>query len=187
MRRFVPLLALAVLAGCGGGSKRATTTSTSTPATQTVPDPGLAMKALARTDPALRGEVRTLFQSATWAVVESQRKKSAAAVAFRLAGGKWVADRSGKVKLQVLGPQAGSTTTAKPHVELKFLTPAASVESALWIDGNELVERAGGTPTSGTIVGSPLHPLAPGEHVAVGYARTRVHGAAVAWVFSVGG
>jgi hypothetical protein len=181
---LVPLLAVAALAGCrggggGGGSKHTQTTTT-------VPDPASAMKALANQDHSLRGTVRTLYETATWAVVESAGKQKATAFAFHLVGGKWVADRSGSVKLEIVGPRAGGTTTAKPQVEIRFTTPSASVESALWIDGSELVERGGGTPTRGTISGTPLHALQPGTHVAVGYARSRSHGAAVAWVFSVG-
>jgi hypothetical protein len=186
MRRawpLLPLLALAVaLGGCGGGgSKHAASTSTTT---ATVPDPGTAMAALIKADPALKGVVRTLYMTPTWAVVESVGHDKATALAFRLENGAWVADRSGKVTLQILGPRAGSTTTAKPQVALRFVTATPSLESALWIDGSELVERGGGTPTRGTIYGTPLHPLQPGQHVAVGYARSRAHAAAVAWVFS---
>ena len=59
------------------------------------------------------------------------------------------------------------------------------VESALWVDGNRLVEKGGGTPTNGTIYGAPGE-LAPGTHTAVGYARTAQSGSAVAWRFVVG-
>lgn len=179
-RAAVPLLAVAALAGCGGGSKHAQTTTT-------VPDPASAMKALVSADPSLHGTVRVLYETPAWAVVETEGKQKATAYAFHLVGGKWVADRSGQVKLEIVGPRAGATTAARPQVEIRFSTPSASVESALWIDGSELVERGGGTPTRGTLSGTPVHALQPGTHVAVGYARSRSHGAAVAWVFSVGG
>lgn len=183
MKRLALLATAVVLAGCGGGGG-SKTTQTEKPVVLP-PSPQQAMKALIEKDPALRGTVRTLYQSANWAVVQSSRRDRATAFAFRLVGGHWVPDRSGKVKLQILGPQAGSTTTASPQVALRFATALPSVESALWIDGTELVERGGGSPTRGTIYGAPVHKLQPGEHVAVGYARSRRHGAAVAWVFSV--
>jgi hypothetical protein len=161
---LLPLLVLTVALGaCGGGSKHAATTSTTTTTTATVPDPGTAMAALIKQHAAVKGVVRTLYLTPAWAVVESVGPARATALAFRLENGTWVADRSGKVKLQILGPQAASTTTAKPAVALKFMTTSPSIESALWIDGSELVERGGGTPTRGTISGSPLHPLAPGS------------------------
>ena len=47
-----------------------------------------------------------------------------------------------------------------------------------------LLEKGGGTPTNGTIYGAPLK-LSPGEHTAVGYARTGFSGSAVAWTFTV--
>jgi hypothetical protein len=180
VKRALLLVAVAALAGCGGGSSKKAETTTA------VADAGAAMRALAKHDPSLRGKVRTLYQSAAWAVVESQRKASASAVAFHLVGGRWVADRSGGVKLEILAPKAGGTAGARPQVSLRFTTATASVESALWIDGSELVEQGGGTLTRGTINGTPQRKLAPGPHVAVAYARSRSHGAAVAWVFSVG-
>ena len=64
-------------------------------------------------------------------------------------------------------------------------SPAPFVESALWVDGTELIEKGGGTPTDGTIYGAPAKDLAPGFHVAVGYARTATTGTALAWVFRV--
>ena len=59
------------------------------------------------------------------------------------------------------------------------------VESALWVDGTQLQLQGGGTPTRGTIYGAPAANLRPGDHVAVGYARTSSTGTAVAWVFKV--
>ena len=73
-----------------------------------------------------------------------------------------------------------------PQVAIQFSGKTPFVESALWVDGMELVEKGGGSPTRGTIYGAPAANLKPGEHVAVGYARTALSGAAVAWVFKVG-
>ena len=61
-----------------------------------------------------------------------------------------------------------------------------SVETALWLDGTELAEKGGGSPTRGTIYGAAARELPAGMHVAVGYARTATTGTAVAWVFRVG-
>ena len=60
------------------------------------------------------------------------------------------------------------------------------VESGLWVDGAELLEKGGGlTATRGTIYGAPSSALAHGKHLAVAYARTATAATAVARVFHV--
>ena len=49
----------------------------------------------------------------------------------------------------------------------------------------ELQVKGGGSATRGTIYGAPSPPLAPGKHVAVGYARTATTASVVAWSFAV--
>ena len=144
------------------------------------------MRALIASEPALAGKVKTLYQGSTWAVVQSTAPGKANAVAFRLVGGKWVPDRSGKVKLSILGPQPGATAARRPQVAIEVTAKKPFVETALWVDGNELAEQGGGSPTRGTIYGAPAKPLKPGDHVAVGYGRTNATGNAVAWIFKVG-
>ena len=68
---------------------------------------------------------------------------------------------------------------------IEFSSSTPFVESAIWVDGTELLEKGGGSPTNGTIYGAPAKPLKPGTHVAVGYARTIATGSAVAWTFKV--
>jgi hypothetical protein len=174
------LLALVALAaGCGGGSKT-TATTTTTPAP---PDPAAAMRKLIVKQPDLAGKVTTLYNGGTWSVVQSVRPGAAHAVAFELIRNTWVPDQSGNVKIKILGPQPGSVAYKLPQVAIQFSAAQAFVESALWVDGTELQEKGGGSPTRGTIYGAPAAPLKPGEHVAVGYARTNLSGTAVAWVF----
>ena len=101
-----------------------------------------------------------------------------------LAGGSWHPDTSGLVKVSILGPHG--TAAATPQVAAELSAKAPLVESALWVDGVELLEKGGGlTPDRGTIYGAPNAPLAPGNHVAVAYARTAGHATAVAWAFHV--
>ena len=182
MKRLVPLLAVALLAACGGGSKPQPA-GTTAPAG---PDPAAAMEALIGLQPKLEGLVRTDFQGSSWAVVQSSAGTKANAVAFELVRGKWQADQTGKVKITILGPQPGSHADALPQVAIGITAPEAFVESGLWVDGRELLEKGGGSATKGTIYGAPATRLAPGRHVAVGYARTATSGTAIAWVFSTG-
>lgn len=144
------------------------------------------MQALIKSQPQLAGAVRTVFQGSSWAVVQSSAGKKASAVAFRLVSGRWQADQSGKVKVDILGPQPDAHAPLLPQVAIEVTAPTAFVESGLWIDGKEVFEKGGGSATRGTVYGAPTKDLKPGRHVAVGYARTATTGTAVAWVFNAG-
>jgi hypothetical protein len=177
------VLFVGVLAGCGGSSSSAPSTTT----VASVPDPAAAMRTLIRADPALGGTVHTLYQGSTFAVVESTAPHRANAVAFHLLAGHWRPDRTDNVKISILGPARDAVNApATPQVAIEFSAPAPFVETALWVDGTELEEKGGGSPTKGTIYGAPAHPLKRGPHVAVGYARTAATATAVAWIFTVG-
>jgi hypothetical protein len=127
-------------------------------------------------------KVETLYSGGDWVV---DLNKGKAEVQHHV-NGKWVVDTSGKVQIEILGPKPGETLTANPpQVAITMHSTTPLVESALWLDGNRLLEKGGGTPTNGTIYGAPVNALDPGQHTAVGYARTATTGTAVAWVFRV--
>jgi len=163
VRRSRPALLLAVvlLAACGGSSQAVQTTTTQA----APPGPG-----------------KVLYAGGPWAVVVNGTK----ATAFHRAGGVWRPDRSHAVTITVLGPQPGTKAARLPQVAAELRGNAPLVESGLWIDGRELFEKGGGlSPNRGSIYGAPTAGLAPGRHVAVAYARTDAHAAAIAWVFRV--
>jgi hypothetical protein len=165
MRRILLLLPLGlVLAACGGGSKHAATTTTSPPPAAVV-----------------GGGAKTLYQGGKWSVVVDGAK----ATVLHLRGNRWVADRSGGVKVEILGPKPGATVDPIPQVAAQITSPTDLVESALWVDGKELLEKGGGSPTRGTIYGAPERKLKAGSHLAVAYGRTATTGTAVAWRFVV--
>lgn len=182
-RAIVVVVLAAALAGCGGGSKHPAATTT---VPVSVPDPAAAMRALIGRQPSLAGTVHTLYQGSTWSVVESTGTGKAHAVAFHLVAGAWRPDETGAVKVSILGPEPGAHAPTIPQVAIEFTSKKPFVESGLWVDGTELLEKGGGSPTRGTIYGAPAKALTPGAHVAVGYARTAGTGTAVAWVFDVG-
>jgi len=164
VRRVVVLAALAlVAAGCGGGSNHAAPPATAT--TVTKPPPG-----------------KLLYAGGVWGVTTS----GARATAWHLVRGVWHADRTGAVKIEILGPKPGSKVAAIPQVAIEMKAKTPLVESGLWVDGVELFEKGGGLdPRVGTIYGAPAHALTPGLHTAVGYGRTATHGTAIAWTFRV--
>ena len=127
-------------------------------------------------------KVETLYSGGDWVVDLNNGK----AEVQHHVNGKWVVDRSGAVKIEILGPKPGETLTSNPpQVAITMHSRTPLVESALWLDGNRLFEKGGGTPTNGTIYGAPANALDPGRHVAVGYARTGSTGTAVSWTFRV--
>jgi hypothetical protein len=164
VRRLPIVLTLLLLAGCGSSRESATTTTA--PAERPAPTS------------AVEGTV--LYEGGDWAVVTSGNK----AVALRFRNGAWHPDRTGTVEVRFLGPDSPAPPT--PQVAAELRAPTKLAESALWVDGVELLEKGGGlTPTRGTIYGAPSSELAPGEHVAVAYARTATAGTAVTRVFVV--
>jgi hypothetical protein len=133
--------------------------------------------------PAAPGPGTVMFQGTEWAVVLDHGK----ATAQRFVDGDWVPDRSGTVKIRVLGPDPDSTgNPGMLQVAAELSAPKALAESALWVDGTELLEKGGGLqPNRGTIYGAPESALAPGKHTAIAYGRTAKHATAVAWDFFV--
>jgi hypothetical protein len=160
------VLALAALVAGGCGKSK----SVPSPQAKAAPDPARAA-----------GGGTTLYQGGSWAVVT----RGAQAVALRLVGDHWRPDRTRRVRIRILGPQPGARAARTPQVAIELVAPGRLAESGLWVDGKELLVKGGGSPTRGTIYGAPDAPLAPGRHVAVGFARTASTGTAVAWAFDV--
>ena len=163
VRRALSLLVVVVVvAGCGSGKSASTTTAGP-------PDPAQAA-----------GGGHTIYQGTEWSVVV----KGARATALHLVDGQWRPDRSDRVKVTFLGPKGTVAPVFQTAAELSAKEPL--VESALWIDGVELLEKGGGlSATRGTIYGAPVAALRRGRHVAVAYGRTATSGTAVARVFRV--
>jgi hypothetical protein len=157
--RRLPLLALVALLAACGGSKHASGTTTRTQA----PPPG-----------------DVLYQGKTWSVTLS----GTTARAYHLVGEHWIADRSGDPKIDILGPKPGQTVAATPQVAFQVTGKTDLVDTALWVDGVEILGKGGGlTPKRGTVYGAPASPLKPGAHIAIAYGRDAKHGHAVAWAF----
>ena len=164
MHRVSVLLAALVLAACGSSK------STSPPATTTPPSPAAGIPG---------GEA--LYVGGNWAVVLAGDQ----AVAVHLVEGTWHPDRSGRVRIAVLGPKPGSVAPSLPQVAAELRAPKPLVETGLWVDGKELVVKGGGSPLHATIYGAPTGHLSRGRHVAIAYGRTDATGAAHAWSFRV--
>lgn len=173
MRRLAPFLALTAVAGlltACGGSKHASppppTTTAGPPSPADVLGPG----------------GRALYQGGDWGVVQLGSK----AAAVHYVGGAWRVDARKLVKIDILGPTPNGKAARIPQVAAEMSGQARLVEEGLWVDGVELLEKGGGTPSRVTAYGAPEQALKPGKHVAVAYARTATAATAVAWTFTVG-
>src|SRR5438093_1558338 len=100
-RLLVVGLLAAVAAGCGSG-KSASTTTTSGP-----PDPASAVGG------------HTIYQGTEWAVVVKGNR----ATALRLVGDTWQPDRSGRVKIELLGPRKTETRVFQVAAQLSATSP----------------------------------------------------------------
>ena len=163
MRKLLVLAALLVVAGCGS-SKGAPAPTPRAPVSSPLS--------------ALPGS-RVLYYSGGWAVLQ----KGGHAVAAHRVGRRWRIDRSGEVRIEILGPMPGRAAPRLPQVAAELTSQSALVESGLWVDGKELIVKGGGSPTLATIYGAPVHDLRRGRHVAVAYGRSATSGTARAWVF----
>jgi hypothetical protein len=161
MRRLLVLPLVFALAACGGSKHAATTT------TQAPPRPPGA---------------DVVYEGSAWSVSVTGTK----ATAYHLVGNVWRPDRSGEPHLDILGPKPGSTVASIPQVAFQVTAKTDLVDTAMWVDGVEVLGKGGGlTPKRGTIYGALQTKLKPGTHVAVAFGRTATHAAAVAWVFHV--
>jgi hypothetical protein len=168
VRRLVLLpLVVVCLTACGSSDNAAPPATTTT-------QPKIEPVAV------LGAGAKTIYEGTGWGVVVAGHK----AVAVHLVRGRWQPDRTGRVKVTILGPHGTTGQVTQVAAGLKAKTDL--VESGLWVDGTELLEKGGGTtPTSGTIYGANDGKLKPGVHVAVAYGRTATSGTAVAWTFTV--
>ena len=165
MRRVPLLLAVLVVAACGSSKN-----TTPPPTTTTPPSPAAGIPG-----------GQSLYVGGNWAVVLTGDQ----AVAVHLVNGTWHTDRSGRVRIAVLGPKPGSVAPKLPQVAAELRAPRALVETGLWVDGKELVVKGGGSPRRATIYGAPTDNLPRGRHVAIAYGRTATTGTARAWSFRV--
>lgn len=159
MRRALPLLAVLLVAGCGGSSK------------QPLPE-GF---------PAGAG-VQTRDLGGGWTVLWATQAGRGYAAVRR--DGKEVA--AGGLTVRVLGPQPRETVGRIPQVAAALEGPSSIDDYSLLVDGEPLDAKSGGlTRRDISVYGAPASSLSSGPHVAVAVARAGASGAATAWTFTV--
>ncbi len=159
VRRLLPLLAVVLLAACGGSSK-----------------PSAPQGFPAGVD------VQTRGLGGDWKILWATRGGRAYAAVER--DGSPVAANG--LTVRALGPDPGETVGSIPQVAAAIKAATAIEDYSLLIDGEPLDAKSGGLSQRDiSIYGAPVSSLSPGRHVAVAAARAGDSGAAAAWVFTV--
>jgi hypothetical protein len=157
MRRAVPLLLVAALAGCGGSAKA---------------PPGFPTGA----------KVESHDLGGGWAILWTSKGDRGYAAVQR--DGKPVATRG--LTVRVLGPKPGEQVGSIPQVAAAVKAASPIGDSTLLVDGTPIDAKSGGLSQRDiSVYGAPVSSLSSGRHVAVAVARAGGSAGAVAWVFTV--
>jgi hypothetical protein len=100
-------------------------------------------------------------------------------------GGKWRQVPTGKVNVRILGPNAGSTSSARVlQVAAQVSAPSKIVQAGLWVDNHAVAGQPVGSATRFTMYG-PSPRLASGVHTAAAFAEARGAARVRLWTFRV--
>jgi hypothetical protein len=107
------------------------------------------------------------------------------AFALHFDGKRWRRLPVGKVKVRILGPDAGSTSSKRVlQVAAELSAPSKIVQAGLWVDGRAVPGQPVGSPTRFTVYG-PTPRLASGVHTAAAFAEAGNAARVTLWKFRV--
>jgi hypothetical protein len=109
------------------------------------------------------------------------------ATALRLEEGAWKLELGGPVQLEALVPDPGEVERrGGAQLAAGIKADAAVAEGGLWLDGESVPGKSGGTDERNiTIFSDPVEGLARGPHAVVAFASTAYDASALAWMFTV--
>jgi hypothetical protein len=100
-------------------------------------------------------------------------------------GTRWRRLPVGKVRVRVLGPNAGSTTASRVlQVAAEFSAPTKITQAGLWVDGHAIPGDPKGSPKRFTVYGATPR-LARGTHTAGAFAEAGGAARVTLWTFRV--
>jgi hypothetical protein len=100
-------------------------------------------------------------------------------------GSRWRRLPTGKVNVRILGPDAGSTSSAHIlQVAAELSAPTKIVQAGLWVDGHAVPGEPVGSSKRFTIYG-PTPRLARGLHTAAAFAEAGGAARVKLWTFRV--
>ena len=100
-------------------------------------------------------------------------------------GSKWRRLPAGKVRVRVLGPDAGSTSSQRVlQVAAELSAPTRITQAGLWVDGRAIPGDPKGSATRFTVFG-PTPRLKSGVHTAAAFAEASGAALVKLWTFRV--
>jgi hypothetical protein len=98
---------------------------------------------------------------------------------------RWRRLPAGKVRVRVLGPDAGATTSQRVlQVAAELSAPSKIVQAGLWVDGHAIPGEPKGSSTRFTVYG-PTPRLKSGVHTAAAFAEAGGAALVKLWTFRV--
>jgi hypothetical protein len=102
---------------------------------------------------------------------------------LRHENGQWKIETPGPLVFRILGPQPGSTGQVS-QIAFEVHSPGVVDDAVVWIDGKAVRPTLAPAKGRATVFASLRRPLAPGTHIAVGYAQEGNQASAEAWTFT---
>jgi hypothetical protein len=121
--------------------------------------------------------------SQQFGVVAIRSGAKALAFPLRNENGQWKIETPGPLVFQILGPQPGSTGQVT-QVAFEVHSPGVVDDAVVWVDGRLVRPTLAPAKGRATVFASLSKPLAPGTHIAVGYAEEGNEASAQAWAFT---
>ena len=112
-------------------------------------------------------------------------RSGAKALAFPLRNenGQWKIETPGPLVFRILGPQPGSTGQVS-QIAFEVHSPGVVDDAVVWVDGRLIRPTLAPAKGRATVFASLSRPLAPGTHIAVGFAQEGNEASAEAWTFT---
>jgi hypothetical protein len=130
----------------------------------------------------------------TWAVaalageqiVEGRSVHLAYAAALRFEGRAWKIELTNRVLIEPLRPEPGERLARRTQLAAQIDAARPIEEAGLWLDGDALRTRGGGTSSHSQTMFAESGRLATGPHFVIAFASAGNDAAALAWTFRAG-
>jgi hypothetical protein len=121
--------------------------------------------------------------SRQFGVVAIRSGAKALAFPLRNENGQWKIETPGPLVFRILGPQPGSTEQVS-QIAFEVNSPGVVDDAVVWVDGRLVRPTLAPAKGRATVFASLRRPLAPGTHIAVGFAQEGNEASAEAWTFA---
>jgi hypothetical protein len=121
--------------------------------------------------------------SQRFGVVAIRSGAKALAFPLRNESGQWRIETPGPLVFRILGPRPGSRGQVS-QIAFEVHSPGVVGDAVVWVDGRLVRPTLAPAKGRATVFASLRRPLAPGTHIAVGYAEEGDQASAEAWTFT---